>query len=396
MRVESLQTLHADAGWRRFDYLKLVADNGLVGWSEYSESYGGRGITAVIESLRAGVVGSDPRRVGATVMRLRAARGTAPSGLAAQAIGAIENALWDLKARALGVPVHELFGGAQRSAIPLYWSHLGTWRVGMAQAMRIPPLHTLDELAAHTAEVVAQGFRSVKTNVLLFDEQGARGHAPCFGRGSGFPELNAGPALTAALHRQLAAMREAAGPQVEILVDLNMNYRLPGAIEMARTMQPHGVAWVEVDGLDPPALRQLRERAGVPVASCEILSGRREVRPYLDAAALDVVIVDVPWNGIAESLAIASLADSYAIPVAPHNFYSPLATMMSAHFAAVVPNLRVMEIDGDVVPWQDSLVTVKPRIEGGQLHLPEGPGWGTEIDEVALRAWPVPPERAST
>ena len=82
------------------------------------------------------------------------------------------------------------------------------------------------------------------------------------------------------------------------------------------------------------------------------------------------------------------MADTYEVNVAPHNFYGHLATMMNAHFCAVVPNFRIMEIDPDTVPWYDDLATVKPRIEDGYLLLPEGPGWGTEVNEEAVRAHP--------
>lgn len=84
----------------------------------------------------------------------------------------------------------------------------------------------------------------------------------------------------------------------------------------------------------------------------------------------------------------AAMADTYEVNIAPHNFYGPLATLMSAAFCAVVPNLRIMEIDPDTVPWYDDLVTVKPRVKDGYLHLPTGPGCGTEIDEEAVRAHP--------
>jgi L-alanine-DL-glutamate epimerase-like enolase superfamily enzyme len=143
-----------------------------------------------------------------------------------------------------------------------------------------------------------------------------------------------------------------------------------------------------MDTRDPRALAYVRRGTTVPVASCECLFGRRDYRPYFEEGAVDVAIVDTPWNGVAESLKIAAMADAYEVNVAPHNFYGPLATMMSAHFCAVVPNLRIMEIDPDTVPWYDDLVTVKPAVRDGHLHLPTGPGWGTEVDEAAVRAHP--------
>jgi L-alanine-DL-glutamate epimerase-like enolase superfamily enzyme len=175
---------------------------------------------------------------------------------------------------------------------------------------------------------------------------------------------------------------------VDILVDLNFNYKTEGFLKMARAMEPFDLLWVEIDTRDPKALAYIRQGTTIPVASCECLFGRRDFRPYFEQQAVDVAIIDGPWNGIAESLKIAAMADAYEINVAPHNFYGHLATMMSAHLCAVVPNFRIMEIDPDRVPWYDELFTVQARIEDGYLLLPEGPGWGTEINEEAVRAHP--------
>jgi len=101
-----------------------------------------------------------------------------------------------------------------------------------------------------------------------------------------------------------------------------------------------------------------------------------------------VAIIDTPWNGVAESAKIAAMADAYEVNVAPHNFYGHLATLMNAHFCAVAPNLRIMEIDPDVVPWYDDLVTHKPDIKDGHLTLSTRPGWGTDVNEEAVRAHP--------
>ena len=108
----------------------------------------------------------------------------------------------------------------------------------------------------------------------------------------------------------------------------------------------------------------------------------------IDKQLPDVAIIDVPWNGILESVKIAAMAEPYEINVAPHNFYGHLSTLMSAHFCAVLPHLRIMEIDPDDVPWKDDLVTVPPVIENGVLKLPTGPGWGADPDEDAIRAHP--------
>jgi galactonate dehydratase len=157
---------------------------------------------------------------------------------------------------------------------------------------------------------------------------------------------------------------------------------------VARALEPFDIFWVEIDTRDPKALHYIRSRAAIPVASCECLFGRRDYRPYLEQQSVDVAIIDTPWNGVAESVKIAAMADAYEVNVAPHNFYGHLATMMNAHFCAVVPNLRIMEIDPDTVPWYDELVTVKPTIKDGYLELPTGPGWGTEVNEAAVRAHP--------
>jgi L-alanine-DL-glutamate epimerase-like enolase superfamily enzyme len=326
------------------------------------------------------------------VALLYAVRRQASGGLVQQAIGAIENALLDIKARGLGVPVYELLGGPVRERIRLYWSHCGTYRLNWAEEMRLPPLRTLDDVVKCGREVRDRGYTALKTNVFILKPPAGTApylHSPGFARPRvSFPELNADRHVLAAVREELAAFREGAGPDVDILVDLNFNFKTEGFLKVARALEPFDIFWVEIDTRDPKALHYIRSRTTIPVASCECLFGRRDYRPYFEHQAVDVAIVDTPWNGVAESVKIAAMADAYEVNVAPHNFYGHLATMMSAHFAAVVPNLRIMEYDPDVVPWQDDLVTVRPDVRDGHLHLPTGPGWGTEVNEAAVRAHP--------
>ena len=389
MKITRVESLHADAGHRNFDFLKISTDDGLVGWSEYNESFGGIGVSAVIDGLTPVIAGKDPRAWESLVAMMYAVRRQAAGGVIQQAIGAIENALLDIKAKALGIPVYELFGGPVRERIRLYWSHCGTYRLAWPGEMQLPPLRTLDDVVAMGREVVAKGYTALKTNVFVLGKD-PRLHSPGFARrGAGFPELNAEHALLEGLREELAAFRQGAGKDVDVLLDLNFNFKTEGFLKVARAIEPFDIFWVEIDTRDPKALAHIRSNARMPVASCECLFGRRDFRPYLEAGAVDVAIIDTPWNGVGESLKIAAMADAYEVNVAPHNFYGHLATMMSAHFCAVVPNLRIMEIDPDRVPWYDDLVTHLPEVKDGHLFLPTRPGWGTEVNEEAVRAHPA-------
>jgi len=118
MKVKGYEVFKCDAGWRTFSFLKLVTDDGIVGWSEYNESFGSPGLSAVIEALMPGVIGMNPMDI-ELVNAVLATRSTqSRGGIARQAIAAIENALLDIKGKALGVPVYDLFGGKLRDRIP--------------------------------------------------------------------------------------------------------------------------------------------------------------------------------------------------------------------------------------------------------------------------------------
>jgi len=388
VRIERIETLRCDAGWRIFSFLKMTTACGITGWSEYNESFGSRGLSGVIEALAPLLIGRDPRPTEALVAHLHVMTRQSRGGLNQQAIAAIENALLDVKGKALGVPVHVLLGGPVRERIPVYWSHFGTYRLGYGESLGLPPLRTYDDLARHAAEVKARGFRAMKTNIFRLVDGELRYFNPGFGRTPGYPELNWDQTTQRWVGDQLRAIREAVGPEQGLMLDVNFHFRTEGFLRIAEAVAPFGLTWLEVDTHDPASLALIRRAAPCPIASCETLHGRREFRPYLEQYATDVAIVDVVWNGIGESAKIASLADVYEVNCAPHNFYGHLSSVISAHFCAAIPNFRIMEIDLDAVPWRDELVSTPPVIENGELVLPTGPGWGVDVNEAAVRAHP--------
>jgi L-alanine-DL-glutamate epimerase-like enolase superfamily enzyme len=391
MRIVKIEDLHADGGWRTTSFLKLTTDEGLVGWSEYYEGFGASGVTDLIRRFAEVAKGMDPRDVGRLSTSLHAISRLAAGGMNHQAIAAIENACLDVKAKALGVPVYALFGGAMRDKLDLYWSHCGSFRVWRREffekELGLPPIRTLDDVKKLGQEAVRRGYKALKTNPLPLAE-GAKPFNPGFRMMPGFLDRQADAGTITEICDVIAAFREGAGPNTGIMFDLNFNQRTDGFLRIAQSVEEFKLAWLEIDIHDAEALALIRRSTRTPIASLESLYGLKQYRPFLQQYAVDVAIVDVPWNGLWESMRIATLADAFEVDVAPHNFYGDLATLMSAHFCAAVPNFRIMEYEADDVPWRGEYVTHPPVVENGRLVVPTRPGWGADVNEDAVRARP--------
>jgi L-alanine-DL-glutamate epimerase-like enolase superfamily enzyme len=388
MKIERIEPLIADAAWRTFSFLKITTACGITGWSEYNEDFGSRGLSDVIRALAPQIIGMDPRRSEAIVAKLHVLTRQSRGGLNQQAIAAIENALLDVRGKEAGKPVYALFGGPVRERIPVYWSHFSTYRIMHRGKGFLPEMMDYDALAKHAAEVKAAGFHCLKTNIFPLRDGVLTPFNPGFGRTGGWPELNWDNTLMDGLVDQLQVIRDAVGPEMGVMLDTNFHFKTEGYLRVADAVAPLGLTWLEIDTHDPASLALIRGAAPCPIASCETLHGRREFKPYLEQYATDVAIVDVPWNGLGESVKIAAMCDAYEVNCAPHNFYGHLCSFISAHFCASIPNFRIMEIDIDSCPWRDEFVTAVPQIENGEIMLPSAPGWGADVNEAAVRARP--------
>ena len=388
MKVTSIETLSCDAGWRNYHFVKLTTDTGIVGWSEFDEGFGAPGVSTVIERLSQRVVGQEVGSHERIYAELYCATRPAAGGIVALGLGAIENALLDAKAKGLGLPVYELLGGKVRDRIRVYWSHCATWRINHPTHYA-PAITDIGGVKALGQEVREKGFGALKTNIFTYDADGrnASGWRPGFGVPFE-PGVNVERSVVRNLVRHLEALREGAGPDVDILLDLNFNAKTEGYLEILRAIAHLDLFWVEIDSYSPEALGLIRRQSPHPISSCETLLGLREFLPYFREQAMDVAIIDVPWNGIWQSMKIAAAAEAHEVNVAPHNFYGHLCTMMNAHFAAAVPNLRIMETDIDRIAWDHELFDRVPEIVDGHLVMSDRPGWGIEPIEAAIRAHP--------
>ena len=385
MKITNIETFVVDAGWRPWIFVKVETDAGITGYGECSDGRNPNGVAGTIKDLTPLLIGRDPRAYEMRFWDMIRGSRQSPGGIAAKGIAGIECALVDIKAKALGISVVELFGGPTRDDVRVYWSHCGSSRARNFELIGVPPLRTMDDIAALGREVVEKGFTALKTNIVIPGDP-ASVYFPGFSNGPGTTDGNVTPQLLRHIETLIGTFREAVGPDVGINLDLNFNFKPEACMRIAKVLEPFDMLWLEIDMYDHAALRQIKDSTTTKICTGENLYYMREYLPYFECRAADVFMIDVPWNGFAPSKKIGDLANVFHLNVAPHNYYSHLATHISASLCAVLPNVRIMEIDIDDVPWKDDLTTYVPEIVDGYMKIPTRPGWGTELNEEVVKA----------
>ena len=392
MKITNIETFIVDAGWRPWTFVKVETDEGVTGYGECSDGRNPNGVVGTIKDFTPLMVGRDPRAYEMRFWDMIRGSRQSPGGIAAKGIAGIECALVDIKAKALGISVVELFGGPTRDDVRVYWSHCGSSRARNYELIGVPPLKSMDDIAALGREVVEKGFTALKTNVI-FPGDTASVHFGGFGGGPGTTDGNVTSQVLRHIETLIGTFREAVGPDVSINLDLNFNFKPEACMRIAKVLEQFDMLWLEIDMYDHEALRQIKDSTATKICTGENLYYMREYLPYFECRAADVFMIDVPWNGFAPSKKIGDLANVFQLNVAPHNYYSHLATHMSASLCAVLPNVRIMEIDIDDVPWKDDLTTHVPDITDGYMKIPTRPGWGTDLNEEVAKAHPWPDRR---
>ena len=385
VKITKVEPILCDGGWWAWVFVKVQTDEGITGYGECSDNWAcPRGVAGCVQDIEHVLLGQDPRPVEKLYWDMYRLIRQSLGGVAQKAVAGIETALWDIKAKALGVPLYELFGGPIRDKVRLYWSHCGSYRAWYPGLLGTPPLRTMEDIANLGREVVDRGFTALKTNMVV---PGDPAYVIWASEGNC---LNADSDIVEAVERLISTFREAVGDKVDICLDLTLNFKTEGFIRIAKAVEPYNLMWLEVDTYDPEALLQIKQSTRIPICSAENLYTSRGYKPFFALHSMDVAMVDVPWNGFIEARRIADLADIYEIMIAPHNYYSHLSTLMSAHLCASVPNVKIMEIDVDGVPWKDDIITEPPNIKDGYLIVPDRPGLGADLNEkeIAKHPWP--------
>lgn len=358
MKVTHFEVFPVSAGWRTWVFVRLRTDNGLTGWGEATLVFADAAVLGALEDLREFVIGVDPLRIEDFWSR-RFYRTIFHGPPFYSALAGVEHALWDLAGKHLGVPVYRLLGGTCRERVRLY---ANTWFLGA---------RTPEEYAERASNIVGQGWDAIKFDPLPGSLLMAGRHE-----------------LRSAVDK-VRAVREAIGPDVDILIECHGRLSPESAIRFAEALVPFNPTWIEepVPAHNPHAMAKVRSHSEIPVAAGERLATRWEFRELLDAGAVDIIQPDMTQvGGLLEARRVADLAAIHDVRVAPHCPRGPIATAVGLHFAASTPNFMILEYATDLgrVPWRQELTESPERITAGHMSLPTAPGLGVELIEQEL------------
>jgi galactonate dehydratase len=347
--------------------VRLRTDAGLTGLGEASDAFGFANTTrqdaermqSELRRYFALVDDKSPLEMGS--YRRQAGDMASRGGLvSATAYSAIEQALWDLTGKALGVAVSTLLGGRLRDELTVY-----------ANINRATNPRTPAGFAAAAKAAVYDGFRAVKA--APFD---------------GFPAAGSPAADVEAATAQgvacVAAMREAIGPDVELMVDCHSFFDAARAERVARELEPYRLAWYEEPMAPERAdeLRELSERTDLPLAGGELLYGVAGFAQLARDRAVDVIMPDVKHcGGLLELTRIAAAAEASDVAVAPHNPSGPVSTAATAQACATLPNFRTLEYQWGEADWRADVVNPPERFEKGVIRVADRPGFGIELND---------------
>jgi len=315
------------------------------------------------------IIGEDPFNINKIYEKLRrnGRYGGTSNAPIIFALTGIDNALYDICGKALGVPVYKLLGGKFRDKIRLY----ADCHAGEEESVKA--------YAEKAIERVEQGFSAVKFDV---DSTGV-GKLDPFNWTVGAKEMTYIISL-------IEGLRDAIGFEIDLAIDCHGQFDLPSAITLAKAVEPLRLLWLEepVPAENVSALAQVKASSSTVICSGENQYTRFEFLELFNARAVDVIMPDLAKaGGIAEAKRIADLADAHYIPIAPHNVSTPHGMMASAHVMASVPNFLVLEFHALEIPWWSDLCDGdKPFYKDGFMTVSERPGIGVELnDDFAKR-----------
>ncbi len=360
--------------WGEYFFVEVQTDEGITGWGEITTTtlIANRAVAGIIDQLNDLLVGEDPtqiERIWNKVFRSFTYMGS--RGATTHVVSGIDIALWDIRGKQLGLPVYELLGGKVREDVLLY-THpdQSKWE-------------TDEGIEQEVQKIVESGHTSMK-----FDPFPHTGEQQAQNAGYLSGTLDkAGERLAADI---TAKVRDYAGDDMEILIDAHGRFNVPTAIRLCNSLEDAaGINWFEepVPVESYHALSQVREKVNVPISVGERLHTRWEFVPIFENELADFVMPDVTWTGgITELKKISTQAESYYIPVSPHDASGPINVLAGAHVMLTVPNFYRVETSNADLSTYNQFIETPLDNSGGSLKVPNKPGLGIEMNMDYMRA----------
>jgi galactonate dehydratase len=378
MKVTEAKIYLIDIDGRRPVVVQVFTDEGISGLGDAAVAYGA-GATAAAGMIKdlaeRMLLGQDPFRIEPIWSEMYDhsfwAKGGGPIVFAG--ISAIEQALWDIKGKALGVPVYEMLGGKFREAARVYangWSFRCT---------------TPDDFVRAAERVVEDGYSALKFYPLARpDPSSPHGRL----RHVSLRSLDR-DAENLAVAR-VKAVRKAVGPAVDVLLDMSAELTTDAVIRLGRRVEPFDIFFLEepVDPFDVEALKKVSQHVNLPIAVGERLYTRYGFRPVMERGAADILQPDIGnTGGIMEAKKIAAMAEAYSMRIQPHTCSSPVATAAALQLDACIPNFIIQELYPYRVPEHFQIVDHAPEwdLQKGYLPIPDRPGLGVELVDERVR-----------
>jgi len=366
MKITAVKSYTVHPGWRKnLIFVKVETDAGIHGWGEaYSQYDRDRPVVAQLDALGPYLIDRSPFDIKHFTQfafdDYAARRGSVELFCA---ISGIEQAMWDIVGKSCNQPVYNLLGGRCRDRIRVY---ANGWSYGMKEPA---------DYARAAEKVVAQGWTALKLDPL-----------PAPWR-TWIPKEHEERAV-----RVVKAVRDAVGPDVDILIDQHRRLAPMHAIRLDKRLAEFGLYWMEesCQAEYTDELAQIRRAIGVPVVIGEATYTKTGFRPLLERHAADILNPDVACvGGILELKEIAAIAESFLVAISPHNYNSTLVALASTvHASAVMPNFIITEYFLPFVDFCDKISSNQLKHKNGYIELPTAPGLGIDVDEEALTKFP--------
>ncbi len=355
MKIDRIETFYVPPRWL---FVRVETDDGAVGWGEASLEGHAEAVDGAFEALRDRFIGHDPRRI-EDIWQVAYRGGFYRGGaVLMSALSGLDQALWDLKGRMLGVPAWELLGGKVREQIRAY-----AWIGGDRP----------DEIEDAAKARRGQGFSAVKMN--------ATAELDWIGSPRLFDEV-------------VKRVEAAQGAGMDVGLDFHGRVHRPMAKQLAKAIEPLGLLFIEEPLLseNPEGLAQIAALTSTPIALGERLYSRWDFKPFFENGAVDIIQPDLSHaGGLLECRKIAAMAEAYDVAVAPHCPLGPLALASCLQLAACTPNVAIQEmslgihynVGHDLLEFCGDKAVLTPQ--DGYLAIPTEPGLGITIDEQAVR-----------